>query len=224
VLLTAAPTGTDGATAPVGSTLVAKAQKHRFNVAFMGDSITDYKSHGGQFIRYLEQRCPESRFDNYAKGGEMVNQMRRRFAALFPSTKEPYSHVVIFGGVNDLYSDLTAHRTNERIQADLLAMYTTAREAGAEVIALTVSPWGGFRKYFNARRGKSTLALNEWIQSQSGTTVAHVVDTHPLLRCGHPDELCPEYGKPFRDGLHVGKEGHRIIGQALYETVFMNCR
>lgn len=46
----------------------------------MGDSLTDARSGGGKFLDILRQRCPQSRFDNYGKGGEMVSQMRRRFA------------------------------------------------------------------------------------------------------------------------------------------------
>jgi lysophospholipase L1-like esterase len=190
----------------------------------MGDSLTDYKSAGGKFIRQLEERCPQSRFDNYGKGGEMVNQMRRRFATLFTPDKPEYTHIVIFGGVNDLYSDLTASRTNERIEADLLAMYTAAREHGAQVVAINVAPWGGFKKYFNARRGATTLALNGWIAQQRGHSLDAVVDAHTLLRCGDAHRLCPDYQKPFKDGIHFGPEGHRILGQALFEAAFENCR
>ena len=38
--------------------------------------------------------------DGYGKGGDMVNQMRRRFAA--SGNGAGYSHVIVFGGVNDL--------------------------------------------------------------------------------------------------------------------------
>ncbi len=192
-------------------------------VAVVGDSLTDYRSGGGKFIRYLEKRCPKSRFDNYAKGGAMVNQMRRRFDELFTSDKPSYTHVVIYGGVNDLYSDLTAHRTNEKIQMDLSQMYDATKGAGARVIAMTVSPWGGFKRYFNQRRGKNTLALNNWIVGQQGTRVDVSIDTHPLLRCGDPDKLCPEYHTPFKDGLHIGPKGHEVLGAALYERVFHDC-
>ncbi len=199
------------------------SKKEAYFVAIVGDSLSDYRSGGGKFIRYLEQRCPESQFDNYAKGGAMVNQMRRRFSELFTRNKPHYSHVIIYGGVNDLYSDLTAHRTNDKIEKDLSQMYETARANGAQVVALTVSPWGGFLRYFNERRGKNTLALNAWILEQRGKLVDDVVDTYPLLSCGEY-LLCPDYHKPYKDGLHLGPKGHERLGAALYEHVFHDCR
>ncbi len=218
-----AATANTTATAPPQAS-APPASKQAYFVAVMGDSLTDYKSGGGKFIRFLEERCPESSFDNYGKGGEMVNQMRRRFDALFTPDKPQYTHVIVFGGVNDLYSDLTAHRTNERIESDLSAMYTAAKNHGAQVVAINVAPWGGFKKYFNPRRGASTLALNAWIDEQVGHGVDAVIDAHSLLRCGDPDALCPGHAKPFKDGIHFGPEGHRILGQALFEAVFRDCR
>ena len=91
-------------------------------VAAMGDSLTDARSNGGKYLDVLRKRCPNSRFDNYGKGGEMVNQMRRRFADdLFAPGKPAYTHVIVFGGVNDLYSDRTAGRTPPGIERDIAA-------------------------------------------------------------------------------------------------------
>ena len=104
------------------------------SVAAMGDSLTDARSNGGKFLALLHDRCPKSRFDNYGKGGQMVNQMRRRFAQdLFAPGKPAYTHVIVFGGVNDLYSDLTAGRTPAKIEQDLTLMYQEARRHGARV-------------------------------------------------------------------------------------------
>ncbi len=197
----------------------------RYVVAVVGDSLTDYKSHGGKFIRYLEKQCPESQFDNFGKGADMVNQMRRRFQPQVMAPGHPnYTHVIIFGGVNDLYSDLTANRKNERIERDLSQMYQWSQELGAKVVALTVSPWGGFKRYFNERRGNNTLLLNRWISDQRGGLVDSVIDTHQLLRCGDEHKLCPEYAAPFKDGLHFGPKGHEVLGKALFEQVFSDCR
>ena len=135
-----------------------------------------------------------------------------------------YTHVVLFGGVNDLYSDLTAGRTPPKIAEDLLWMYTQARARGMQVVAVTVAPWGGFRKYYNERRGESTQRLNRWIADQfDAGTVDYVVDAYSLLSCGNPELLCPEYAKPFRDGIHFGPAGHDQLGEALFEQVFRDC-
>jgi lysophospholipase L1-like esterase len=191
----------------------------------MGDSLTDAAAHGGKFLDVLRARCPLSRFDNYGKGGQMVNQMRRRFIDdLFGAGKPPYTHVIVFGGVNDLYSDLTAGRTPAKIERDLSAMYEEAHRHGVKVVALTVSPWGGFRRFFNASRGDATLEVNRWIfaQREAGAVDA-VVDAYALLSCGQPTLLCPRFAVPFGDGLHFGPEGHARLGEALLEQVFASC-
>jgi len=201
-------------------------------IAAIGDSLTDAKSHGGRYLAYLTKRCPKSRIDNYGRGADMVNQMRRRFgrdvfgepAPPKRSGKPRYTHLIVFGGVNDLYSDLTAGRTPEKISKDLLSMYSRAHEQGLQVVALTVAPWGGFRKYYNERRGAATLRLNRWIRNQfDAGTVDYVVDAYALLSCGQPERLCPKYAKPFKDGIHFGPAGHERLGKALYDQVFHAC-
>ena len=148
--------------------------KRRYVVAAMGDSLTDPKSHGGKYLEVLRQHCPKSRFDSYGVGGQMVNQMRRRFARDVlgdpPDPDEPkpkYTHVLILGGINDICSDRSALRTNDKIKRDLSAMYGMAKDHGIRVVALTMPPWGGFKRYYNRRREASTLYLNQWIRSRS---------------------------------------------------------
>ena len=194
-------------------------------VAAMGDSLTDARSNGGKFLDVLRERCPQSRFDNYGKGGQMVNQMRRRFTdEIFGPGKPAYTHVIVFGGVNDLYSDLTAGRTPAKIEADLTIMYEAAHRHGARVVALTVAPWGGFTRYFNASRSATTLELNRWILAQRDAgAVDGAIDAYGLLSCGDATVLCPRYAPPFKDGLHFGVEGHRKLGEALFDQVFASC-
>lgn len=198
-----------------------------YAVAVIGDSLTDASSNGGKYVAYLKKRCPQSRFDNYGKGGDMVNQMRKRFFRdVIPVVdKVRYTHLIVFGGVNDLYSDLTAGRTPEKVGKDLSAMYRAAKEHQMRVVAVTVSPWGGFDKYYNERRGKSTLELNAWMKKQQAEgAIDVVIDAYALLSCGNAERLCPEVAVPYKDGLHFGPLGHEKLGAALYEQVFKGCR
>jgi lysophospholipase L1-like esterase len=191
----------------------------------MGDSLTDAHSLGGKFLELLRERCPDSQFDNYGKGGQMVSQMRARFDHdLFAPDRPAYTHVIVFGGVNDLYSDLTAGRTPAKIEHDLAQMYDAAHRHGAKVVALTVAPWGGFRRYFNPSRGAATLEVNRWIFAQRDAGRADaVVDAYGLLSCGDPKMLCPAYVAPHKDGLHFGPDGHRRLFEALVAQVFGAC-
>jgi len=228
------------ATSSVGSALPAEpAQpalvadggpgKRRYLVAVVGDSLTDARSQGGKYLDLLRERCPQSRFDNYGVGGEMVNQMRKRFARdvlgdpRVPEDPKPqYTHVVVLGGINDICSDESAHRSNRKIERDLGAMYHAARERGMLVVALTMPPWGGFKRYYNERRDASTREVNDWIRRQAREgAVDSVLDVYPLLSCGQPSVLCSSYAWP--DQVHWNAEGHRIVGEALYRAVFADC-
>src|SRR5437899_2691707 len=55
--------------------------RRKYAVAALGDSLTDPHSHGGKYLDVLRARCPESFFESWGKGGDMVNMMRRRFKA-----------------------------------------------------------------------------------------------------------------------------------------------
>jgi lysophospholipase L1-like esterase len=194
-------------------------------VALIGDSLTDFRSAGGGFVRYLEQRSPKTTFTNFAKGGAMVNQMRRHFdAVVLAEPASAFTHVIVFGGVNDLYSDESAGRTPAKIETDLAAIYGASKARGWRVVALSVAPWGGFKRYDNPRRRAATLELNAWIVEQRERgSVDVVVDAYRLLSCGDPALLCPSYEPPHRDGLHFGKGGHEVLGEALHEAEFRRC-
>jgi lysophospholipase L1-like esterase len=195
------------------------------SVLIVGDSLSDEKVGGGGFVKLLRQRCPSVAFDNRAKGGFMVNQMRKRLETEILPEGRRYSHAIVFGGVNDLYSDQTANRTLTRIEADLSRIYEDLRQRGVQVIAITVSPWGGYKRWYTPERGQNTLTLNAWIGDQAPRgNVAETLDSYPLLSCGAPELLCPELALPFKDGLHFGKLGHEKLGEALMRGPFRDCQ
>ncbi len=204
----------------------AAAPKRRYVVAALGDSITDQRVGGGGYLRKLRELCPQSEFLDFGKGGDMTNQMRRRFEAeIVPLAQSGrLTTLLLYGGVNDLYSDLTAGRTNDRIEADLSAIYRRSHDLKLEIVAVTVSPWGGFTRYFNARRSDSTRLLNSWILSQVGRgAIDHAVDSYPRLSCGDAEKLCPDYETRGHDGLHPGPKGHAILAEALWTEAFSDC-
>jgi lysophospholipase L1-like esterase len=189
----------------------------------IGDSLSDPSVGGGRYLSEALSNCPVRNVRNLARGGWMVNQMRRRFEREVKAGLGPATHAVVFGGVNDLYSDETAGRTPEKIIADLQAIYALAASLGARVIALTVAPWGGFAHY-NPRRAEATRRVNAWIQEQAASgRIAAVIDANTLLACGDPQRLCPEYEPPFRDGLHFGAKGQAVLGRAL-AAALTDCR
>ena len=218
-LLNAAP-----APAPSDAGEKPPSAGHHYVIAAVGDSLTDPRSHGGGYLDYVKARCPKLEIDNFGRGATMVNQMRRHFDEEVASSQKPYTHLVVFGGVNDLYSDLTAFRTPAKIETDLGYMYGAAKARGMRVIVLTVAPWGGFTRYFNPSRAEATHAVNAWIREQPAQGHADgVIDAYALLSCGDPDTLCDRFFTPFKDGIHFGPEGHRLLGEALYRAAFSDC-
>jgi lysophospholipase L1-like esterase len=203
---------------------VSSSEPRLCRVALVGDSLTARAAGGGLYVGYLEQRCPQSQFVNFAKGGAMVNQMRRKLETGV-LVGAGFTHMIVFGGVNDLYSDETAGRTPAKASADLAAMYASGRAHGLRVIGITVAPWGGFTRYYNPRRAAATRELNTWILAQPAAgTLDTTVDAFSLLSCGDPERLCPRYDRTPSDGLHFGKAGHEALGAALYEAEFKSCR
>lgn len=208
--------------AAIPSAAEEEAPKRRtYVVATMGDSLSDPKVHGGKYLRRLGEKCPKSTFDTYAKGGQMVNQMRKRFVRdVFGDGKPKYTHVLVLGGVNDLISDETAGRTVAKIEKDLTLMYDAAKTRGAKVIAMTVTPWGGFSKFWSPKRKETTKELNDWIRSRKDHGI-QVVDTWALLGGEDPDFLCEGCG--MKDGLHWTTKANEKVADKLKDDVFSDC-
>lgn len=191
----------------------------------LGDSLSDERVGGGGFVKALRERCKGVSFDNRAKGGFMVNQMRKQLEKDVLPEGNHYSHAIVFGGVNDLYSDQSANRTLTRIEADLTRIYELLRERGVTIVAITVTPWGGFKRWYTPERGKNTLTLNGWLMERASKgEVNATVDAYPLLSCGEAEKLCPELAAPHKDGLHFGKLGHQKLAEALLSGPFQACR
>ena len=102
-------------------------------------------------------------------------------------------------------------------------MYQAAKTAELGVIAVTLPPWGGFKRYYNPRRAESTRLMNEWLRGRVEAGEAdQLFDVHPLLSCGDPELLCEDYG--WSDQVHWNKEGHRVVGEAMHRALFSDCR
>jgi lysophospholipase L1-like esterase len=215
------PSATASSVASVPRPVPPRPRK-KYSVAVLGDSLTDENTRGGGYVKLLRERCPESRFDNYGKGGDMLTHITRRYRRdLFGPKKPKYDHLILFAGVNDLYSD---GRNPKTISEDMSRIFGEAREHGMKITAITVAPWGGFKRYFTPKRGERTRELNDWIRGRRAAgEVDFVVDAFALLGCGTGDVLCPEVAKPFIDGIHFGPVGHERVGRALFGRVFSDC-
>lgn len=204
---------------------LGQAQARSRRVIVLGDSLSDPKSQGGGYLAVLRGGCPKLALDNHARGGFMVNQMRRRFEReVLPALPADASDLILLGGVNDLYSDETAGRSLSKIEADFAAIFRQAKARRLRVIVLEVTPWGGFSRYFTPKRAETTRQLNAWLAAERAAGAIDVlVPSYGLLSCGEPEKLCSSYEPPFHDGLHFGTAGHERLGKALLSLAFANC-
>ncbi|MBL8740554.1 MAG: SGNH/GDSL hydrolase family protein [Myxococcales bacterium] len=203
----------------------APQKKFRYVVGAIGDSLTDEKSHGGQYLEVLRERCPKSTFLGFGKGGNMVNMMRKRFLRDVYADGTPearkLTHVIILGGLGDILSNETAFRTAKKIGADITTMVGWAHERGAKAYVLKLPPWGKM-KAFNAERGAMTREVNAWIDSEvAEKRIDATFDTRAVLACGNVDVLCDE--NAWKDGIHWSEKGQRAIGDALHKALFSDC-
>lgn len=214
-------------------------ERRRYVVAAIGDSLTDPRSHGGKYLDVLRERCPESRFESYGVGGNMVNMMRRRFlrdvfgegddggargaAAVGASAERPaWTHVIVLGGLGDVLSNVTAGRTAGAVQRDIAWMVAESRARGARAIVLTLPPWSGFRDYDGAR-AQMARDVNAWISAEADAgRIDGTLDTRRVLACGDPERLCDPFA--FPDRLHWSEKGQWTLGEALHRALFADCR
>ncbi len=206
-----------------------RAQK-TYLVAAIGDSLTDERVGGGQYVAQLRRRCPGSRFDAYGVGGQRTNHMRWRFRrdvfglGVRAKSKPAYTHVIVLGGINDLAAQSMYTADVRGIQDNLATMYRQARSRGVAVVALTLPPWGYVPGGYD-RRPAATRRVNAWIRKQGREgLVDRVVDIYPLLSCGDVDTLCPRFRRWPKDEIHWNSAGHAIVSERLHRDVFGDCR
>ena len=204
--------------------------RHRYVVAAIGDSITDAHVGGGKYLKDLEAHCPKSRFDNYGIGGQFVRNMLDRFDAdVFGEKrgakarpgdrrKPDYTHVIVFGGVNDLIS----HPNDAMLasaEQDLATMYAKARARGVRIVAMTIPMWAPH----NAHDVRMDEAFNRWILEQASGGDVKVVDIRGPLVCEEQGTLCREYRRYPVDTVHWGARGHEVVADALWKSAFADC-
>jgi len=118
--------------------------------------------------------------------------------------------VIIMAGTNDIES-----RSSDHIITLLWGMYTRALDAGAEVVALTLPPFG----IGDADSYRILSEVNDWIRSLNMEGIT-VVDAHALLADPVDDmRLIDEYD--CGDGVHLSQSGYAILAKHIFETVFV---
>ena len=169
-------------------------------VVAVGDSITA----NGKYLAAALEGLPESVGRAFGLGGRGAARIRRE--ALPRALAYNPTDVVILAGVNALASN----RSPQTIVTELRRMYQAARNAGARVLAVQVTPWAGYRKSTELLQQR-TRELNRLIASSVGVQVLNTSflgDASGRLLEGFT-----------RDNLHLNRAGERSLGAAIARAI-----
>jgi acyl-CoA thioesterase-1 len=139
--------------------------------------------------------------ENEGNVGDTTSGMLRRFDACVTRHKPDY--VIIWGGLNDLSSGVTA----ETAVAHLKSMYEKTRVIHATPIGCTLTPVRGSDKF-----NEKIRAYNNKIQELCSSEKVQLIDLYNPL-ADSDSWLKPEYNN---DGAHLNTEGYTKVGNILF--------
>ena len=159
-----------------------------------------------QYAYWLMRAHPDWRVLNRGVNGERADQIRHRFNRDVIQARADL--VIIVAGVNDIYQG----RTAESVQAELLAMFRAARDAGIAIVAGSILPYNTATPEQNARMH----AVNAWIRDDgSRQTGVIFCDTRAAVAMpGRPDVLASS-----PDDIHPSPDGYRLMANALNPAI-----
>jgi|GEM_PF-5291703 len=194
-------------TVPEEDTLPEQAPVQKpLRIGVMGDSITNGLDYPDRYPESLEQQLqeqfPGSVVDSYGISGQTCTKMKKRFKD--DILDKGYDKVVIQCGTNDLYIGFGVGR----VKREITSMIETAKEAGIEVVLVTVGPLDGY-KGWDANKEKRRVELNDWMLSYPGAIAA---DVARILSEGTPPALKKEF--QYKDKLHPNGKGLDAMAEA----------
>ena len=159
-----------------------------------------------QYAYWLMRAHPDWRVLNRGVNGERTDQIRVRFTRDVIQARPDL--VIIVAGVNDIYQG----RTAESVQAELLSMYSAARDAGIPIVAGSILPYNTATPEQNGRMH----AVNAWIRDDGSRQTGLIFcDTRAAVAMpGRPDLLASS-----PDDIHPSPEGYRLMAVALEPSV-----
>ena len=171
-------------------------------VLAVGDSLTASMA----YCASLKDQLPEgSTLKCIGLPGQGTGPILQNLSA---HLKPVYDYVVVLAGVNDIASG----RQMDSIKKNLEQMYLTIRANGAQVIAVTLTPWAGHS--IGKSRTVQTDELNKWIRRHKLSD--KVVDTSSLG--DFAGRLLSHYGRA--DGLHRNSEGSTKLAELVWKKGF----
>jgi lysophospholipase L1-like esterase len=122
-----------------------------------------------------------------------------------------YRTAIVEGHLNDM------RWPTERTIANLRSIYQNLRGKGMSVVAVTSTPWEGYREW-TSERGQWRAAVNRWIMSGGDGLIDLAIDVRPLLEDpARPGRVRREWSAG--DNLHLNRDGYRVMADAVWEQL-----
>jgi lysophospholipase L1-like esterase len=118
---------------------------------------------------------------------------------------------IVLAGINDIASG----RSLSTIQANLAATYSHLKAQGYRVIAVTLTPWGGYSR-FTPAMGEKQRQLNAWLRTKP-EGVDCVVDVYPHFSTPN-GVLLSQYDSG--DHLHLNNVGQVELGREIARQAY----
>lgn len=120
--------------------------------------------------------------------------------------------VVVLAGLNDGNARAAATK------AALRSIYRTARQSGAQVVAIAETPWRGYTRW-NAAAGARHEELRRWVLGGADGLVDIAVDPYRSLEDrSRPGHLDPQFDSG--DHLHPNAAGQRALAEQVRSALF----
>ncbi|MCB9799029.1 transglycosylase SLT domain-containing protein [Candidatus Nomurabacteria bacterium] len=183
----------------------------------VGDSIT---ANPKSYARQIASNCEGLlKVSVDAQVGDPTGSILRALKS-HDLSAEKVNYVAILGGINNITSNPA------QIKADLTAMYKQAKDAGAKVIGMTITPAGKYSRYDSGTWQPNIDAINSWIRAKgpdasdgNKTLIDYVIDANALLADrSAPDSLAQQFDSG--DGLHPNQTAHTVLAFEIAKTVF----
>ena len=177
-----------------------------------GDSLTyGTGSGGGTYPQRLGVLLgSDATVVNQGIAGQTTSQLLARLQADVLDNNPDY--VLVWGGINDIYQDLSIPNAKSNLQA----IFDAIHNAGAKVVSLNITPSKGGGTWTPTRQ-TNTDDINSWILN-TATNIDFRIDAYTAVEDpGNPDYILAGYDAG--DGLHLQQDGYYHVAETVFKGV-----